>query len=86
MSLQEKCEAINEIVGTYFSINKSVTSIQACTLYKDNRGMKYLFSSEKTMRDVFRKLDEAKAMSLIPYLKKEEIREGRRNWFFLRIK
>ena len=84
MSLQEKCKAINEIVGTYFSINKSVTCIQACNLYKDNRGMKNLFSSEKTMRDVFRKLDEANAMSLIPYLKKEEIGGGK--WFFLRIK
>lgn len=86
MSLPEKCKAINEIVGAYFSINKSVTCIQACDLYKDNQGMKNLFSSEKTMRDVFRKLDELNALEVIPYLQKSEIGGGKKNWFFIRNK
>ena len=86
MSLEEKCKAVNEVLGSYFSINKSASCIQACDLFKDNHGLKNLFASEKTMRALFRKLDKANAISLIPYLKKEEIGGGRRNWFFLRIK
>lgn len=84
MSLIEKCKSINLIVDDYFRVNKSGTRIRACELFRENNGLKTLFSSAKTMRDVFRSLDEINALDAIPYLEKEDVGGGKRNWYFNR--
>lgn len=45
-----------------------------------------LFSSAKTMRDLFRELDSRKTLQIIPYLEKEEVGCGLRKWFFTKMK
>ena len=86
MSIEEKCKSINVIVANYFSLNKSISRIRACELFEESFAMRKLFSSAKTMRDLVRELDSRKTLQIIPYLEKEEVGCGRRNWFFTKMK
>lgn len=74
---------VRRAVRIYFESHSSVNSISAVELYESSAMMKTLFSSEKTMRDHFRLLDDNMQLNLIPQLHKVQMQINR-SWNFIR--